>query len=120
MLVIRFRRSIAGTEAKTITCSIGSDNEVCDAGSGAKHTKIVITHPCSDLSGGGSAEDGLEGTGPRQSRGIDSCAQVGFGIGGPFCSIAVGDFALDDAGPQDALADVVGGIDLAREVAESE
>ena len=62
----------------------------------------------------------MEGIGPRQSGDIDSCAQVGFGIGGPFCAIAVGDFALDDAGPQGSFADVVGGIDLAREVAESE
>ena len=62
----------------------------------------------------------MEGIRPGQSRGIDSCAQIGFGIGGPFGSIAVGDFALDNAGPQGALADIVGGIDFSGEVAESE
>ena len=51
---------------------------------------------------------------------MDSCPQVGFGIGGPFYAIAVSDFSLDDAGAQGPLADVVGGIDLVREVAESE
>ena len=62
----------------------------------------------------------MEGVCSGQPRGIDGCAQIGFGVGGPFGAVAVGDFALDDAGPQGALADVVGGSDLAGEVAERE
>lgn len=62
----------------------------------------------------------MEGIGPGQPRGIDGCAQIGFGIGSPFGAVAIGDLALDDAGSQRPLADVVGGIDLAGEVAESE
>ena len=61
----------------------------------------------------------MEGICPGQPRGIDGCAQVGLGISGPFGAIAVGDFALDDAWPQGALADIVGGIDHAGKVAES-
>ena len=62
----------------------------------------------------------MEGVCPGQSRGIDGCAQIGFGIGSPFGAVAVGDFALDDAGPQRPLANVVCSIDLSGEVAESE
>ena len=72
------------------------------------------------LSGVDGAEDGEEGIASREARSVDSGAQVSFGIGGPFCSVAVGDFSLDDAGPQGALADIVGSVDLAGEIAEGE
>ena len=62
----------------------------------------------------------MKGVCAAQSRRIDGCAQICFGICSPFGAVAVGDFALDDAGPQGALADVVGGSDLAGEVAERE
>ena len=76
--------------------------------------------PSFELSGGDITEDGVVGIGPGQSRSIDGCAQIGFGIGGPFGAIAVGDLALDDGWPQGPLADGVGGIDLTGKVAESE
>ena len=55
----------------------------------------------------------MEGIASREARGVDGGAQVGFGIGGPFGLVAVGDFSLDDAGPQGPLTDVVGSVDLA-------
>ena len=55
----------------------------------------------------------MEGIASREARGVDGGGQVGFGIGGPFGSVAVGDFSLDDAGPQGPLTDVVGSVDLA-------
>lgn len=62
----------------------------------------------------------MEGVCVGQSCGINGCPQVGFGMGSPFGAVAVCDFALDDAGPQVLLADVVGGVDLSGEVAEGE
>ena len=55
----------------------------------------------------------MEGIASREARSVDGGAQVGFGIGGPFGSVAVGDFSLDDSGPQGPLTDVVGSVDLA-------
>ena len=62
----------------------------------------------------------MEGIASREARSVDGGAQVGFGIGGPFGSVAVGDFSLDDAGPQGPLTDVVGSVDLAGKIAERE
>ena len=62
----------------------------------------------------------MEGVGTRESRGVDGGAQGGFGVCGPFGAVAGGDFSLDDAGPQGALADIVGGVDLAGKIAEGE
>ena len=62
----------------------------------------------------------MEGIASREARGIDGSAEVGFGIGGPFCSVAVGDFSLDNAGSERTLADVICGVDLSGEIAEGE
>ena len=62
----------------------------------------------------------MEWSASCETRSIDGGAQGGFGIGGPFGAITVGDFSLDDAGSERALADIIGGIDPAREVAKGE
>ena len=38
----------------------------------------------------------MEGRVSSEACGIDGGAQVGFGVGGPFGAVTVGDFALDD------------------------
>ena len=50
----------------------------------------------------------------------DGGTHVGFGLGGPHGSVAVGDLLLDHAGSQLALRAVVGGIHLARMFAEGQ
>ena len=60
-------------------------------------------------------EDGLEGPCAREARGIDGASDGGFIFGGPHGAIAVGDFALDDGGPQGSLGPVVGRLDFAGE-----
>ena len=62
----------------------------------------------------------MEWSASCETRSIDGGAQGGFGIGGPFGAITVGDFSLDDAGSERALADIIGGIDPAREIAKGE
>jgi hypothetical protein len=52
--------------------------------------------PYAEPSGADGPEDGIEGIGTGQPGGIDGCAYVSFGIGGPFGAIAVGGHCQED------------------------
>ena len=54
------------------------------------------------------------------SCGVDGCAHISLGLGGPHGAVAVGNFSLDHAGPQLSLRAVVGGLDLAGIIAKDQ
>ena len=65
-------------------------------------------------------ENCLEGVSAVEPCGVDSCADISLGLGGPHGSVAICDFSLDHAGPQLSLRAVVGGLDLAGIIAKDQ
>lgn len=73
--------------------------------------KRVFTHIPREASGRDVRKHGAIGVCASKSGGFDGGAHSG--IGGPFGAVSIDHFALDDAGPQCPLTDVVGSIALA-------